>query len=722
MQSKIHTLPSEQNAGLGFNYERWTANTTVTLCSVPWNSDYRDVVKYYSQKELNEFLSESSGPTIEIKHAMPLKFGRPISLDVDFSIALEFNYIHVHNPAQPFTGSKQQDYYYFIGEVAYGAPSTTHFMVQLDVFQTFIYTTEFGNCYIDRGHIGIANQNSFEEFGRMFLSIPEGLDVGGEYGVVKNYSRSIAKSLTNLPAGDVGPADLDYSIMVVSTIDLTADPGEIKTPNNPMATGSKMQNMPNGSNIYIFDNPDRIANVLAVFKNKGWMTAGITSITAIPKVSRYQMSVRDVHPHGYPEIIFGEAGSGNLYRPKNTMAFRWRDEVKESIPARYRHLKKLLTFPYCMVEMTSYTGTPVVIKPESWQDEDGNVIEVALLAPPSMRVAFYPYRYNNANPSIETSNASGVLNDGGEFLDMTTNISNFPQFSTLNNAYSGYMAANANSIAYQHSSADWSQQKALAGNQLSQNNSYTGFSAASDITGIGVRASNDQTNLQNSVLGNNMALSAGENMAKSLSGGPLGAAGGLAGAALNSVRVGITMDANNQSTGISTGASMASTNRSNAAGMSVADSNKAYADMASRGDYANSIAGINAKIQDAKMIQNTTVGQVGGEAFNFANYQWGVDLKVKMIRGAALATVGEYWLRYGYAVSRFGTMPDSLHVMTRFTYWKLQETYIVSAKCPESFKQALRGIFEKGVTVWKNANDIGRIDIADNMPLEGVIL
>jgi len=38
------------------------------------------------------------------------------------------------------------------------------------------------------------------------------------------------------------------------------------------------------------------------------------------------------------------------------------------------------------------------------------------------------------------------------------------------------------------------------------------------------------------------------------------------------------------------------------------------------------------------------------------------------------------------------------------------------------FKQAIRGIFEKGVTVWANPADIGTIDIGDNAPLEGVIL
>jgi hypothetical protein len=59
-------------------------------------------------------------------------------------------------------------------------------------------------------------------------------------------------------------------------------------------------------------------------------------------------------------------------------------------------------------------------------------------------------------------------------------------------------------------------------------------------------------------------------------------------------------------------------------------------------------------------------------------------------------------------------------VMTKFTYWKMTEAYISSSMVPEGHKQVLRGIMEKGFTVWANPADIGEIDIADNAPLAGV--
>jgi hypothetical protein len=60
--------------------------------------------------------------------------------------------------------------------------------------------------------------------------------------------------------------------------------------------------------------------------------------------------------------------------------------------------------------------------------------------------------------------------------------------------------------------------------------------------------------------------------------------------------------------------------------------------------------------------------------------------------------------------------------MSKFTYWKLTETYITAATIPESFKQVIRGIFEKGVTVWADPSYIGNTDLADNAILGGIAL
>jgi hypothetical protein len=153
------------------------------------------------------------------------------------------------------------------------------------------------------------------------------------------------------------------------------------------------------------------------------------------------------------------------------------------------------------------------------------------------------------------------------------------------------------------------------------------------------------------------------------------------------------------------------------------DSNRGLADWAARGDYANARASMDAKIQDAQMIPHGMSGQFGGETFNLVNDEMRLTLRVKMVDQAAIAVTGEYWMRFGYPVRRTVRIPNDLRVMSHFSYWRVTEVYLKTAGMPEGFRQALRGIMEKGVTVWTNPEDItGMIDPAVNKPLPGIVL
>ena len=245
---------------------------------------------------------------------------------------------------------------------------------------------------------------------------------------------------------------------------------------------------------------------------------------------------------------------------------------------------------------------------------------------------------------------------------------------------------------------------------------------STQLTGLNVNAQRQQTAIANQAAVGHAITGAAGGVAAGIMGGPAGAAGSVMGVASQAASAAIDVNARNQATAVSTGLAQAANRAQVGTAGFMRDTNKSYADFAARGDYENAIAAVNAKVQDARMIQPTVSGQVGGDAFNLTQFEWGLHAKVKVLQGASMAAIGEYWLRYGYAVSRFGKMPDSLQVMTRFTYWKLRETYLRSSTCPETFRQAIRGIFEKGVTVWANPADMGMIDIADNDPLPGVSL
>ena len=730
MANEITRPTPPNNAGQDFGYAVWTAGTGITLCNVPWNADYRDIVKFENQAKLDEYLTKNAGPTVQIKGASYARVNQPVRLGISFNEAYRFNYVRVENPAQPRKGGDTpRAFYYFINDVRHIAPDTTVIDVQLDVWQTFGYSVKFGNSFIERGHVGIADVRQLEDFGREYLTVPEGLDIGNEYVVKDRWSETISTAnvyeLTNgvppEPNGDVVvPEERHPGVIVISTVDLLADAGDVSNPKLNAATGSSFESLPQGGGLYYFDSPTELRVFLSRYSEKPWVTQGIISIQAIPKISRYGINLSSLESQkvGSTAATIYKLGFA-LAAKRVSLAPSWRHQ-SGLLPERYKNLKKFLTSPYSVFELTSYSGTPLIIKPESWADESCTVVEMPHFSPPSPRIMFMPFRYNAKDISAE--NRAGAF-DGGEYLDMMTGISNFPTFSVVNNSYVSFLASNKNSLAWQNQSADWSQQKALAGNDLSYNQASAGMNLANTQANLSIGAANSTTALNNE-FGKYRAIQGAVNdVAGGLMGGsPLSILGGGISAANRAVSYNLDVNQSNQQNAINTGLTAASNKASvDNAGYN-RDTNKAYADYAAKGDYSNAIAGINARVQAARMTQPSTSGQMGGDAFNLARFKWGYDLKLKMPNAAAMRVVGDFWLRYGYAIQRFIKVPASLMVMEKFTFWKLKETYITSSECPEPFKQAIRGIFESGVTVWKNPADIGNIDIADNNPIGGFYL
>jgi hypothetical protein len=601
--NQINDPPLTYDFGLDFNYAVWPVNTTVTMVNVPWNNDYRDIVRFASKSALNTYIDGLGGAGITISGMSYLKPNQPVRINVPFNRAYKYNYLRASNPVQPIPGSDvAKDYYYFIIDVRYLAPNTTEVVVQLDVWQTFGYDVTFGNCYIERGHIGIANQNFFDHFGRDYLTTPEGLDAGSDLQIVGQSEDNIMSATNN-------------NIMVCSTTDLTADGGSVADPNLVTAKGGQFGGIPSGASFYLFHSTYSFSTWLTSKQSQPWVTQGIISAMIIPNMDNYLPSAISWPADGTPMLMPSTAPMGRIHH----LLTNWRQVLLDNVPDRYDHLLKFLVSPYSCVELTTLTGNPIIIKPELWNDSNGTVNEWATFVPPGAKISFFPNQYNQ------------IGTGPGEQTDHATHVGSFPELAVVNNGAMSYLAGNKNSILWQRQSADWTQQRALGSNQA----------------GAVVNAQNAQSGFAR-------------------------------------------------------------------------DTNKNLQDWAARGDYGNSIAGINAKVQDAWMIQPSVSGQFGGETLNYLSGKFNIMMRIKMIDQSAIRTIGEYWLRYGYAIRKFLVPPTNLMVMTKFTYWKMQETYITGAPMPETFKQTIRGIFEKGVTVWANPADIGVIDIADNGSLPGI--
>lgn len=760
-----------------FSWAEWTPNTTLKLCRVPWDASYRDIVRFVSRETQREWFDKLDG--VECRPATMHIFNAPARVELPFNEASNWNYLVAYNDYPGLEGPRA--WYYFVQRVEYVNAHCTQLVLMLDVWQSFQHDVTFGSCYVTRGHIGVANERQWDDYGRTYLALPEGLDTGSEMVTTSQEYQSIIEG-QHYDIDGGGVDWVDYGLIVVSTTNLTDDPGSASEPKLATATGAIFEQETDGCSVYYCENRMAyVANIMALGTLFPWVTQGICAVYMVPKipqdyVSRYGHRVTEIYGQEVSEEY------GNIYSFNSSLDsdLRYEDVMsvanfrnKFHIPARYRNLRKLYCYPFCVVECSCLNGTVITYRPEDIQSDTLTVRETYTYAPSGARINFYIPGYNEAGadttvPLRVNGKDMGLPIDGGEMLNASFGITNLPHFSVVNNGSALAMANSAYTRAYAQESAQWTRQKALTSanvansnaalqreyatrqtNWANENRTATNAITANSLNqslAIGQNQTSQMANLQveQNIKSNNLngmagIIGGGLNAVASRS--PLGVVNAVGGAFLGSAHTDIANYGINSSAAVSNSTAAANTANqiaTNAAATSqanayasgatalgnqlnavVSQANYGLASYAAQGDYQNAIAGINAQVQQMQLTPPTTSGALGGDMFNLSNGIMGVLVRFKTCAPSALRAAGEYMLRYGYFVQRFITPPASLECMEKFTFWQMQEAY-VRGTLPEEYRLTIKGMFERGVTVWNKPEYIGVTDWADNEPLPGI--
>lgn len=734
---------------INFSYAKWTPNTRFKLCNVPWDMGYRDIVTWDRQAQ-QAYFDGLDG--VEFSGCTMAKYGLPVRLPVPFAQASQYNYLIATND---YDFDTPRSWYYFIQSCDYVNANTTQLNIQLDVWQSFQHDVAFGTAYVERGHVGVANERQMDDFGRGTLDLPEGLDTG---------KTLINATTAYMPLADVENGRVACGVIIVSTTDLTVDPGDSTNPKTTTAGGSIFENQYNGTQLIYLTSVDDLQTVFGLGANYPWVTQGICGIYAVPRLPDGLLRNQGEYTKLFGKDVQGLKGKIiHLYQNTVHGADRYRDVMTMKdfrdnfhIPERYRHLKKLLTAPYAVVQCSCLNGTSIEYAPEQIPSKDLTIREAWQYAPPQPRLNFwipnYAAQYQDQWSPLPDD--MGLPFDKGDMLDAAFGVTDFPTFMAVNNGSALALANSAYTRQYAQKSADWGYQKtqmginnayaqAQLGTQYASAQNRLGASNRNAMNAIGNQSAQMSTDLALKNLGFNNQMAQLNTLGSgalgavgSLATGNVGgAAGAVAGAAIgawtnqrtydNNVssanqQLANTQTTNNASTSQANAYQLAQTNLGNQQSMQFADMNRQLAQATAQGDYANVIAGINAQVQQTQTTPPTTSGALGGDSFNLANGIIGVCVKFRRLSDAALYAIGEYWLRYGYYVQRFLTMPPTLMVMSNFTYWKVHELYLRSSTCPEEYRLTIKGIFESGVTVWSDPDRIGVTDYGDNDPLSGI--
>lgn len=696
----------------------WPVGTEVTLMQVPWDANYRDIVIWDDVQQRNAYLDAQalSGTGWWSKRFSYCRPNEPISVPVPYSAAYKYNYVVVQNPMQPVDGEEQPlKLCYFILSTDYVAPGTTQLTLQLDVIQTYQFGVCLGSMFVERGHMGVSNavfkngvQNLQGQYLRKYLNVPEGLDIGDSY-VMANHEWY---PLTDASTFDIG------KIIIISSADLAADPGTVDNPNLNVADGQNADGIPSGCNVYSMT-LSTFKAVLNAMKEKSWVAQCIQSVSTFP--ARLLSAGTDVQLFGNSGITMQFLGeTDTLELPLKTYATTGNiyQQLSNGVPDGYHDLYKAYTYPYSVIELTAYNGNSVFVKPELVYGNTLALTVIGCAVAPFARIGVFPTNYGQAFEGgqpvnynqyawhgFDGSDHTGVI-PSGDFLDTCLWMADFPQFSIVNSNYITYLASTAHTRAYQYESAGWQNAKSNAASDLA-------YTQAMNQTALNEANRYDQGPIGAPQVANyaGQAMGAIESGLNRLTGQPAvssnevtlaGAANYLAQRQTGNLAFNATQDLSRQ----------------------VAGQNLDYAKYAARGDYANQIAAINATVQDAALQAPSTVGQMGGQGFMWKNGLVGFAVNYKTAGGAAMRTVCDFWARYGYKIQRFYNFGNAkmtaLKIMDHFSYWKVSETYITCAKANEAEKDAIRGVLEKGVTVWGKPSEIGNIAPVANAPLYNI--
>ena len=94
----------------------------------------------------------------------------------------------------------------------------------------------------------------------------------------------------------------------------------------------------------------------------------------------------------------------------------------------------------------------------------------------------------------------------------------------------------------------------------------------------------------------------------------------------------------------------------------------------------------------------------------------GVQFKVKTMPNGDVRQIGDTFMRYGYALNQVWDIDKSgLCPMPHFCYWKAVDIWVDDRKSSNNMiQETMISIFMRGVTIWNNPDEIGKVSIYAN--------
>lgn len=122
----------------------------------------------------------------------------------------------------------------------------------------------------------------------------------------------------------------------------------------------------------------------------------------------------------------------------------------------------------------------------------------------------------------------------------------------------------------------------------------------------------------------------------------------------------------------------------------------------------------NASWRDMLNHPAQPVGAYGGDNFRQATGLDTMSVKIVTEDNGAIAAAGDYMLRYGIASNKLYNKP-TLTTCKHYTYWQTADIWTICPLAQNEQLQTIRDIFNTGVTIWTNPDEVGGDFVHDNL-------
>ena len=760
----------------GFDYRKWRNDVTyIDLLNVNWDADYQNVPGFESDDERDRWFDARRSKTLELQTNVR-EWQSSLKVPLPFDEAQGFNYARVRFGAAPvegFGGDYRSELFFFIENVnSTPAPSTTELSIALDTWVTYIDHVEIDYMMLERGHYPMA-QTPVESFLENPLENSSWLlapDVQGASAIKTAHSSEVLFNGANVkfviattrnPLGDAGSAAAGTWTIPTGNPTVQGAPSVYYM----AADGADTERL---LNVLDANEPAFKQTVIGAF----YVTADLLTLLdpvdlwGVPcnLVSASQTELPVLHldkgmfgfPEDYADIAKLYTGAYSRIALSDGQGASLEIMPEETTGAIDLQASLNLAAPALSIEglLTGVGGSKTSLQFANVSAQTFNYGGRWYETLMSWNVPTYAITQS----AYETENATGFYGrDQAIHAAQTTydntaasaaagkaNVNDSNAASVSNNATQ--VAANVANVQRSISAAneDYGAQNSLNTALQAWNAGYSRASTAIEVEG--------QQQAAGVSVGGTVAsslLSAGVSL---VAGGPMGAAsavssivsGVISGATTASnTAISVNMSESKTEAAIANSANtVSSTNRNNADRTDV--SNRAQTDLtAIANDSATAITANSAATSNGNAartysttIANATRSQAIAErgaraGWNAARLRapnrFGADAQelgkvrplglfanIVTMSDSDIARVGDQMLRYGYALSR-NVRVSSLNVMPKFSYWQASDLWLVSRTgVSEAQQEVLKGILKRGVTVWRDPDDIGRVSIYDN--------